>query len=93
MKNQTIGIIICAATFLMLSGTHTASWAKSTAQKTANANKKSTGKKHDHNHDHADTCEKCGKAEKDCTCENKKHKDHGDEHKGHSHDEAEEKNK
>lgn len=90
MNKKTIGMAIGAAAFLVL-GSVTA-WAESsntesTAQKPAKAAKKSSGKKDAHAH----TCKKCGMAEKDCKCEDKKHEGHEDEHKGHSHDESNEK--
>lgn len=81
MKKQTIGMAICAATFFALSGGSVTSWAESTPQKSAKADKKGSKKKHSHAH----TCKECGKPEKDCTCEDKKHEGDADEHKGHAH--------
>jgi hypothetical protein len=89
MRKQTIGMALYAATFFALSGSVASaeSNTETATQKPAKAEKKASGKKHAHAH----KCKKCGKAEKDCACEDKKHDGHEDEHGDHAHDKAEEK--
>lgn len=89
MKKQTIGVTICAATLFALSGSVALaeSNTETATQKPAKAEKRAGGKKHAHAH----KCKKCGKAEKDCACEDKKHDGHEDEHGDHAHDKSEDK--
>ncbi len=89
MKKHAIGMALCAATFFAFGGTAAlaeSASAEGVVQKPAKTAKKRAGKKNAHAH----TC-KCGKAEKECTCEHKKHEDHGDEHRDHAHEKAEDK--
>lgn len=82
MKKHAMGLAVCAATFFVLGSS--VSWAESAS--TQKAGKGSVEKKHGHAH----KCKECGKSEKDCACDDKKH---DDKHESHAHDEAESKSK
>lgn len=81
MKLHRIGLTVCTLTLMAWGAVAVAetSGVESKTQKSTKASTESSKKKRNQ------VCMECGKAEKECKCEGKKHDEHEKGHDGHSH--------